>query len=171
VAEPLVVHFRPKARQDFERRASRDPIRRGRAAIQLAVLLTFLLLVPWIALNVTQGFEPRSLVLLAFLAVPALAVIWGRRKTRDVPVALGAVAFVVTDDALRFEPHPSANSALRSAPAEVWPRTDTSAQVRPRSVLVGERLVLRAPGRQRRVYLTDELDTPADAIRGRLRTG
>jgi hypothetical protein len=164
VPEPLVVHFRPEARQDVDRRAARDPIRRGRAAIQLAVLLALLLLAPWVALNLTRGFEPRNLVLLAFLVAPALLVLWGRRKTRDAPVALGSVAFVVTDDDVRFEPHPSANSALRSAPAEVWPRTSTRARVRARSVLAGERLVLRAPGMQRRVYLADELDAPVAAI-------
>jgi len=42
VAEPLVVQFRPEARQEFARRASRDPARRGRAAIALAVLLALL---------------------------------------------------------------------------------------------------------------------------------
>lgn len=164
MADPVVVHFRAKARQDFHRRAAHDPIRRGRAAIQLAVLVALLLLVPWIALNLTQGFEPRSLILLAFLVAPALLVLWGRRTLRHQPVALGSIAFVVTDDAVQFEPHPSANSALRSAPAEVWPRTSTHAQVHPRSVLVGERLVLRAPGKQRRIYLADELDAPAATI-------
>lgn len=70
MAEPLVVRFTPQARQEFRRRATRDPVRRGRAAVQLALLLSLLLLVPWVAMNVTQGFEPRSLVLLPSSSVP-----------------------------------------------------------------------------------------------------
>jgi hypothetical protein len=40
--------------------------------------------------------------------------------------------------------------------------------VRRGSALVGSRLVLRAPGRRRRVYLTDQLDTSATSICARL---
>lgn len=167
MAEPLVVQFRPEARQEFERRASRDPARRGQAAIALAALLALLVLVPWIAATATRGFEPRSLVLLAFLAVPAALVVWGRRKLRDRPAALGTVAFVVTADEIRFGPLPSANSALADAPADVWPVTGTTAEVRP-SRVVGERLVLRRAGARRRVYLAATLDVPLEQIGSRL---
>lgn len=170
MAEPLVVQFRPEARQEFQRRASGDPARRGRAAIGLAVLLTGLVLVPWVAVNAVQGFQPRSLVLLAFLAAPAALVTWGRRKLRDRPAVLGTVAFVVTPDEIRFEPLPSANSALTDAQAEVWPAAGTRVEVR-RSAIAGERLVLRRPGVRRRVYLTRTLDVPADAITARLENG
>ncbi|MFF1527990.1 hypothetical protein [Cellulomonas sp. NPDC058312] len=132
------------------------------------MLLSLLLVVPWVAVNVTQGFEPRSLVLLVFLIGRAALVLWGRRRLQHRPATLGSVAFVVTDDEIRFEPHPSANSALVSAPAEVWPTAGTDAQVRRGSALVGARLVLRAPGRRRRVYLTDQLDTSATSIYMRL---
>jgi hypothetical protein len=167
VAEPLVVQFRPAARQDFQRRASRDPARRGRAAIGLATLLTLLVLVPWLAVNVVQGFEPRSLTLLAFLVVPAALVVWGRRKLKNRPAVLGAVAFVVTSDEIRFEPLPSANSALADVAAAVWPTAGTTAEIRP-SRVVGDRLVLRRPGAQRRTYLAATLDTPAEVISARL---
>lgn len=98
-------------------------------------------------------------------------MLWGRHKLQDRPASLGSVAFVVTDDEVRFEPYPSANSALRSAPAEVWSSTGIDAQVRRGSALVGERLVLRAPRRRRRVYLTDQLDAPATSICARLGNG
>lgn len=167
VAEPLVVQLRPEAREEFERRASLDPARRGRAAIALAVLLALLVLVPWIAVTATRGFEARGLVLLAFLAVPAALVAWGRRKLRDRPAGLGPVAFVVTSDEIRFEPLPSANSALAGPPAEVWPVAGTTVEVRP-SRVVGDRLVLRRPGARRRVYLADTLDASAAAIESRI---
>ncbi|WP_282946520.1 hypothetical protein [Cellulomonas endometrii] len=167
MAEPLVVQFRPEARQEFQRRASQDPARRGRAAIALATLLTLLVLAPWIAVNVVQGFEPRSLALLAFLVVPATLVAWGRRKLQDRPAVLGAVAFVVTPDEIQFEALPSANSALADVAADVWPTAETTAEIRP-SRVVGDRLVLRRPGARRRVYLAATLDTPAEVISARL---
>lgn len=170
MAEPLVVQFRPEARQDFQRRASRDPQRRGRAAIALAALLTLLVLVPWVAANAVRGFEPRSLLLLAFLVVPAALLVWGRRKLQDRPAVLGSVAFVVTADEIRFEPLPSANSALTDAPAEVWPVAGTTVEVRP-SRVVGDRLVLRRPGARRRVYLAATLDVPAATIASRISGG
>lgn len=169
-AEPLVVRFRPKAREDFERRAARDPARRGRAAIALAVLLSLLVLVPWVAVTATQGFEPRGLVLLVLLAVPAALVVWGRRRRRTDAAVLNTVAFVVTADEIRFEPLPSANSALADAPAEAWPVAGTTVAVRP-SRVVGDRLVLRRPGIRRRVYLAATLDVPAATIASRIRGG
>jgi len=169
-AEPLVVRFRPEARQDFARRAARDPARRGRAAIALAVLLAILVLVPWAAVTATQGFEPRGLVLLVLLAVPAALVAWGRRRLRTGAAVLNTVAFVVTADEIRFEPLPSANSALADAPAEVWPVAGTTVEVRP-SRVVGDRLVLRRPGARRRVYLAATLDVPAATIASRISGG
>jgi hypothetical protein len=167
VREPLVVQFRPEARQDFQRRASRDPERRGRAAIALAVLLALLVLVPWVAVTATRGFEPRGLLLLAFLVAPVALVMWGRRKLRDRAAALGTVAFVITPDEIRFEPLPSANSALNDVAADVWPTAGTTAEIRP-SKVVGDRLVLRRPGARRRVYLAETLDRPAEVIVARL---
>lgn len=167
MADPLVVQFRPEARREYERRASRDPDRRGRAAIALAALLALLVLVPWVAVTATGGFEPRGLVLLVFLAVPAALVVWGRRKLRDRPAVLGTVAFVVTSDEIRFGPLPSANSALADTPAEVWPVAGTTVEVRP-SRVVGDRLVLRRAGARRRVYLAATLDVPAERIASRV---
>ena len=167
MAEPLVVQFGPEARQEFARRASRDPARRGRAAIALAVLLALLVVGPWVAVTAAQGFEPRGLVLLAFLAVPAALVVWGLRKLRDRPAVLGRVAFEVASDEIRFGPLPSANSALPDAPAEVWPVAGTTAEVRP-SRVAGDRLVLRRAGARRRVYLAATLDVPAERIASRL---
>ncbi len=169
-AEPLVVRFRPEARQDFVRRAARDPARRGRAAIALAVLLAILVLVPWAAVTATQGFEPRGLVLLVLLAVPAALVVWGRRRLRTDAAVLNTVAFVVSADEIRFEPLPSANSALTDAPAEVWPVAGTTVEVRP-SRVVGDRLVLRRAGTRRRVYLAATLDVPAATITSRISGG
>ncbi|MET0432566.1 MAG: hypothetical protein ABW025_00250 [Cellulomonas sp.] len=169
-AEPLVVRFRPEARQAFECRAARDPARRGRAAIALALLLALLVLVPWFAVTATRGFEPRGLVLLVLLTVPAALVVWGRRRLRTDAAVLNTVAFVVTADEIRFEPLPSANSALADAPAEVWPVAGTRVEVRP-SRVVGDRLVLRSPGARRRVYLAATLDVPAAAIASRISGG
>jgi hypothetical protein len=167
VTEPLVVQFRPEAREDFERRASRDPARRGWAAIALAVLLALLVLVPWAAVIATRGFEPRGLVLLAFLVVPAALVVRGWQKLRDDPASLGPVAFVVTSDEIRFEPLPSANSGLAGAPADVWPVAGTTVEVRP-SRVVGDRLVLRRAGARRRVYLAATRDVPPQRLATRL---
>lgn len=167
VADPLVVQFRPEAQRDFQRRASRDPERRGRAAIALAVLLALLVLVPWVAVTASRGFEPRGLVLFAVLAAPVALVAWGRRKLRDGRAARGPVAFVVTADEIRFEPLPSANSALADATADVWPVAGTTVEVRP-SRVVGDRLVLRRPGVRRRIYLAATLDTPAERIASRI---
>lgn len=166
-AEPLVVQFRPEGRQNFQRRASQDSARRGRAAIALATLVALLVLVPWLVVNVVQGFEPRSLVLLVFLVAPAALVVWGWRKLEDRPPVLGAVAFVVTPDEIQFEPLPSANSALPDVAADVWPTGETTAEIRP-SRVVGDRVVLRRPGARRRVYLAATLDTPAEVITARL---
>lgn len=83
---------------------------------------------------------------------------------------LSPVAFVVAGDEIRFEPLPSANSALADAPAEVWPVAGTTVEVRP-SRVVGDRLVLRRPGARRRVYLAATLDVPAATIASRISGG
>ncbi|WP_217617398.1 hypothetical protein, partial [Cellulomonas sp. GbtcB1] len=76
---------------------------------------------------------------------------------RTGAAVLSRVAFVVTADEIRFEPLPSANSAVADAPAAVWPVPGTTVEDRP-SWAAGARLVLRRPGARRRVYLAATLD-------------
>ncbi|WP_203668332.1 hypothetical protein [Cellulomonas pakistanensis] len=162
-AEPLVVRFRPDARREHQRRVAGARRRRGRAALALAALLGALVLVPWVAVTAVEGFEPRGLALLGLLAVPAALAVWGRRLLRRPPVALGAVAFAITPDEIRFEPVPSAGPALGGSPAASWPIAGTTADIEP-SRMVGDRLVLRRPGARRRVYLAATLDTDPTTV-------
>ena len=166
--EPLVVRFHDDALRDFERRAARGLARRGKAAIALAVLISALLLVPWVAANLSEGFVPRSLLLLLVLIVPVALVRWGRRTLlHRRPAVLGDIAFTVDGDEVHVAALPSTNSALGTAPAAVWPRSLTAVQVRTVPV-VGEQLVLRGPGSQRRTYPVSALDTPPESVAARL---
>ena len=165
MAEDLVVGFPPRAREAVAR-PSLDPARRARALRLLALLWSALVLVPWVAVTAVEGFEPRSLVLLAFLLPPAALVVHAGRLERRPRPQLGPVAFVVGPDQIRLEPYvtPTAAPAL---PAEVWPTSGTVAEVR-RSVLLGARLVLRVPDGRRRVYPASVIDTAPGVVAARL---
>ncbi|WP_255596046.1 hypothetical protein [Cellulomonas sp. C5510] len=126
MAEPLVVQLRPETRQALERRATRDPVLRGTAAMRLALFVSALLLVPLIAVNAIEGFRPRTLVLLLFLAVPAAIALWGRRMLRTVPSEVAVDVLVISDDDVRFEALTAVNPAMGVAEPDVWPRVDTT---------------------------------------------
>lgn len=163
----LVVQLRPEARQALERRAARDPARRGTSAIRLALFMSALLLVPLIAVNAIEGFRPRTLVLLLFLAIPAAIALWGRRLLRTVPGEVAVGVFVISDDEVRFEALTAVDPAMGVAEPDAWPRIDTTVEVRS-SPFLGTRVVFRGPHGQRRVYLARMLDTPAATIEAML---
>lgn len=161
---PLVVRFSSHARQEFRERASHDRVSRGRSAVLLAAIVAGLVLVPWVGLAVVQGFEPRTLPVLVLLVLPAVIARWGLRMQRAQPPSLGEIAFVVDARDVRFEELPFARAGMRPAPPVTWPRGETTVEVRS-SRLLGERVVLSGPGRQRRAYATSMLDTTPAAIR------
>lgn len=167
MAEPLVVQLRPETRQSLERRAARDPALRGTAVVRLALFMSALLLVPLVAVNAIEGFRPRTLVLLVFLAIPAAIALWGRRMLRTVPGEVAVDVLVISDDEVRFEALTAVNPAMGVAEPDVWPRVDTTVEVRSSPVL-GTRIVFRGPEARRRVYLARMLDTPAATIEARL---
>jgi hypothetical protein len=167
VTEPLVVRYRPEARAELVRRSTRERVSRGRAAIVLGVLVALLVLVPFVVVNVAQGFDARSLVLLAILVPLPVLVWWGRQRQRIAEPDLAEVAFVVDEDEIRFTEQPSAESTMRAVPAESWPTAGTVAEVRPSAVL-GEHLLLHSADGRRRAYDTAMLDLPAAAVVARL---
>lgn len=167
MAEPLVVQLRPETRRALERRAARDPVRRGTSAIRLALFMSALLLVPLIAVNAIEGFRARTLVLLAFLAIPAAIALWGRRMLRTVPSKVAVGVLVFSDDDVRFEAPTALNPAMGVAEPDTWPRGGTTVEVRSSPVL-GTRIVFRGPQGRRRVYLARMLDTPAATIEARI---
>lgn len=167
MTEPLVVRYRPEARADLARRSARERTSRGRAAIALSGLVALLVLVPFVVVNLEQGFEPVSLLLLTILLpLPALAW-WGRERLRTPAPVLAEVAFVVDADEIRFAEQPSAAETMRPVPAETWPTAGTTAEVQP-SAAFGEHLVLHGADGRRRAYDTAVLELPADAVVARL---
>ncbi|MBT0992772.1 hypothetical protein KIN34_00510 [Cellulomonas sp. DKR-3] len=163
MTEPLVVRYRPEARADFARRSTQERVSRGRAAIGLSVLVALLVLVPFVVVNATQGFEAVSLLLLLVLVPLPLLAWWGRERLRAAPAVLDEVAFVVGDDEIRFAEQPSAAATMQAVPAESWPTAGTTAQVRP-SAALGEHLELHSADGRRRAYPTEMLELPAPEV-------
>lgn len=140
--------------------------RRARAAGALAGLWSFIFGCVLLAVTVTSGFGPASLLLLLLVAAP-LVLLHARRRGADARPRhdLSEIAFRVTGQQVEIERQVVADKYV--LPATTWELAQTRCRVQtlPRW---GTVLALHGPDGLRRSFPVDSLDTDPATIMARI---